>query len=585
MGVHYALSLSGQSAFIFSYYDDETVASLFPRSGFMTGETHVLAVGSGFVDAPFLSCRFGEAVNGSGNVVRATYVDPTSIACHSPPLALSDVQGYNSSSDEAVAVEVYVANNGIDFVSHGLRFHYLPPIELHGLSPKTGPETGGTVVTIEGANFPRMHALTCRFGTIHVPAVVLSATQLQCTSPSLGRSGEWALRVSVNERDCSDEALTFTTRSTASVHSIEPAMGPLRGGSRVTVRGNSFHNGSNAACSFGPMVVPALFISPQELLCISPAAPQGGLVHVEVSIYEDRYLPPSAVTTESAYAWTRDEAEFRYVDDVALEAVTPRLGPCCGGTVVSLHGLNLAEVPQETNGLVCRFAPIGREEQEGIMVPATLDGATSVSCVSPTVNVSQTFGVSLSVNGGHDFSSPPLPFQYYTTPKVTAVAPMRGVAEGGSLVRVTGQGFVPSDKAGDAGADPGLLICRFGNKAVNASTFGRYLSPSLVECPTPVGHSLQAREVQRVVLTGAPDVREVQSVEVSTLPAADEVQQFTTTAWGTQPEVRISTAIMASYNTSPPLIFLPFVSRRCKPSRCGSGSTCPRWACSSCRCP
>jgi len=63
----------------------------------------------------------------------------------------------------------------------------------------SGPLTGGTSVTVSGANF--INGTTCRFGeTSTVIAMYTSSTQIICVSP-VASAGSVVLEASNNNRD------------------------------------------------------------------------------------------------------------------------------------------------------------------------------------------------------------------------------------------------------------------------------------------------------------------------------------------------------------------------------------------------
>ena len=59
-------------------------------------------------------------------------------------------------------VAVEVSTNGVDYTSSGVRFRYRKPAYVLSLRPRSGPETGGTKVTVVGMNFVDSAALRCR---------------------------------------------------------------------------------------------------------------------------------------------------------------------------------------------------------------------------------------------------------------------------------------------------------------------------------------------------------------------------------------------------------------------------------------
>lgn len=65
------------------------------------------------------------------------------------------------------------------------------------LKPRSGPDLGGTVVTVNGAGFENSHLCVCRFGEQIAPSVTfVSSTRLLCTAPP--GAGVARVRVALN---------------------------------------------------------------------------------------------------------------------------------------------------------------------------------------------------------------------------------------------------------------------------------------------------------------------------------------------------------------------------------------------------
>ena len=81
-------------------------------------------------------CKFGN------KIVRATFDSTVRIVCIAPP------------GDElAVLYPLEVSLNGVDWSDSGLKFSYYDVPALHSISPIIGPESGGTLIYINGKNF------------------------------------------------------------------------------------------------------------------------------------------------------------------------------------------------------------------------------------------------------------------------------------------------------------------------------------------------------------------------------------------------------------------------------------------------
>ena len=108
------------------------VSSIKPNSGGLAGGTDVsVAVLNAVDDVVF--CKFGD-------VVVAAYGSsaPNAVVCTSPV----------SSIESANAVPVEVSSNGVDFSSSNIVFSYVADVNLLSVSPASGPESGGTMLTL-----------------------------------------------------------------------------------------------------------------------------------------------------------------------------------------------------------------------------------------------------------------------------------------------------------------------------------------------------------------------------------------------------------------------------------------------------
>ena len=125
-------SMSGLS---FAYEPAVVLSSVSPARGAAEGGVVVTVFGGGFSAAAessgALVCRW------DGSIVEAVYISGTAVACST---ATATAAGY---------VTVRVSTNGRDFTSDGLRYEQLA-VGLTAARPWSGPELGGTVVTIGG---------------------------------------------------------------------------------------------------------------------------------------------------------------------------------------------------------------------------------------------------------------------------------------------------------------------------------------------------------------------------------------------------------------------------------------------------
>ena len=110
-------------------------------------------------------------------------------------------------------------------------------------SPLMGPTRGGTLVTIDGANF-NMQAFTfCRFGAMPVAvnfASSPSAARLQCVSPAMP-DGFSPLMLISNDQNYMDDGLSFEHVRWPDLLTILPSQGPVLGGTHTIIAGDHFN--------------------------------------------------------------------------------------------------------------------------------------------------------------------------------------------------------------------------------------------------------------------------------------------------------------------------------------------------------
>ena len=81
-------------------------------------------------------CKFGN------KIVRAAFDSTVRIECIAPP------------GDElGVLYPFEVSLNGVDWSDSSMKFSYYDVPALYGISPIIGPESGGTLIYINGKNF------------------------------------------------------------------------------------------------------------------------------------------------------------------------------------------------------------------------------------------------------------------------------------------------------------------------------------------------------------------------------------------------------------------------------------------------
>ena len=209
--------------------------------------------------------------------------------------------------------------------SNPLPYAYAPP-RIDSVLGQDGPTSGGTEVTLRGANFGlggAGFAATIGGNPCTVTTDVASThTEARCTLPE-GQGAAVPVRVAV----AGQQSNTLTYRYGAPrVDSVQGMDGPTAGGVPITIIGANFGPGGQGllATVAGNACVPVLGSSPMHtrLQCVLPPG-EGANAPLQVSL-EGR----SSNTFDYRYGAPR------------IDTVQGQDGPTAGGTLVTLTGAN-----------------------------------------------------------------------------------------------------------------------------------------------------------------------------------------------------------------------------------------------------
>lgn len=442
----------------FTYRPRAVIDSVTPKVGPVNGSTIVRVAGSSFISASSIdgvtvntiSCRFGLTLVPA---TAASVGDNDEIFCVSPAAA----------SPGSVSLEI--VENGLDVTNSDWRFDYMPGVNVTGAYPLTGPEGGGTAVTITGPGFLGSETIVCQFGAagFRVAGRWLGRTAFECDTPSQ-RPGRVRLAVSTNGQQFTDVGLAFDYQPQATVQSVSPRSGSVHGGTQVAVRGAGFVNSTEIACRLGERVGEAQYVDPTLVLCRAPG--------VEVMHQENGSYSVFVGVANNGIDFTAAEnpgAKFQYVPSFELLSIEPSSGPATGGTILHIDGVGFA-----TAGNVSCVV-------NGLEIEALMENAERLACVTPPVAIAGLVDVRLT-NNRVEMTSTKASFRYHLPIEVSSIYPTSVPESGGSRLLVTGSGFT----------DTGALACVFvfPSATLQATQIGStasYISDSLISCPSPEG--------------------------------------------------------------------------------------------------
>ena len=388
--------------FIYNPLSNVILTRITPDNGKQAGGDAGSITGSVFLPDATVTIGSAEATN--------VVVTPTLITFTIPP-----------GSEGAKDVVVTNPDGQKGMLRGGYTYNPFPVIEK--IEPKYGgPLAGGTQLTITGNHF--MQGVVVTIGGKRAQSLgFFSSTELRLRTPA-GTAGAKDVRL-VNP-DGQEAVLKegFTYNPPPTISSVSPNMGPLEGGTKITIIGTGFLFGAD------------VFIGSTEALLLRGHWMSQTKIRAET--------PPSTPGVKDVEVINRDGQEatledaFTYYPAPVITSVIPNNGRLAGGTKVTIQGSG--------------FLP-GAKVLIGFDIDAlAFATASSVQVMSPVlitaVMPSGEPGRKDVVVRNPDRQEIILPggFTYNPMPKITDISPNHGPASGGTKIIITGTGFIQGVK-------------------------------------------------------------------------------------------------------------------------------------------
>ena len=386
---------TGTGSGLYTYYAAPTVTGISPTGGPTTGGTSVIITGTNFTGAT--SVTIGGTAVSSFTVNSATQITATAPA------------------GTAGAANVVVTTPGGSGTGTGLYTYYAAPT-VTGISPSSGPTTGGTSVIITGTNFTGATSVTIG-GTAATSFTVNSATQITATAPA-GTAG--AANVVVTSPGGSGTGTgIYTYVAVPTVTAISPTGGPTSGGTSVTITGTNF-TGATSVTIGGAAVASFTVNSSTQITATTPAG-TAGAANVVVT------TPGGTGTGTGLYT---------YYAAPTVASISPTSGSTAGGTSVTITGTNFIGATSVTFG--------GTAATGVTVVNSTTITATTPAGTAGAVNVVVTTPGGTGTGAGL--------YTYVASPSVTGISPTGGPTAGGTSVTITGANFTGATSVTIGGA-------------------------------------------------------------------------------------------------------------------------------------
>ena len=283
------------------------------------------------------------------------------LLCVSLALALTgcpDLPNYEGESFDATYFpEPDIAGDGLDA-------DVFTPLSVFRVRASLGELEGGERVTIFGAGMtPGARVF---FGDVLASGVlVLDETSLNCDVPPQD-PGLVDVRVELLDGQVATIDRGYLYRGPLRYGSITPTLGPLAGGSEVTITGEGFTEETHVLIG-GRLVADLELIDDTELRGLLPGqrVGHGGTVDVIVT---------------NGFEQRTGEYAFRYVTPIQIDAIDPPGGDRRGGTRVTLQGEGLEPGSEiRFNDVLAEVLEEGTGGQIVIRTPPLQHGAATLS--------------------------------------------------------------------------------------------------------------------------------------------------------------------------------------------------------------
>ena len=352
-----------------------------------------------------------------------------------------------------------------DILAPSITVQQYPP-NIISLSSDSSNVAGGDIITISGEHF--RPGLIVKFGdTEAVVQEFVDSTQLKVVVPA-GQQGNTS--ITVTNDDGQFATADFRYFADPIINTIDPAVGPITGGTSVQIVGQYFMQ--NAQVKFGELQGIGATVSSDgtSVSVTTPEVPAPIVVNVQL-INPDG----TSVTVENGFTY-----ELPPSPEITL--ITPNEGEMVGNEIVHIQGANFTLHGEVYFGLNKGTGYYYNNETEIRIITPASDTAGPVD-----VKVVNSDGQYTILAGGFTYKEPPAPTD--PAPEITLVSPNEGVLEGNEVIHIEGSNFALGSEV------------YFGTK--KAGGYYRH-SDTKIRVTTPAGDALGPVDVKVV----NPDTQE-----------------------------------------------------------------------------
>lgn len=410
---------------IYNYYKPPYIFDMEPRQGPTRGGTNVTIIGTNFKENSSLRCKFGN------QEVQGYYLSPHKATCISP------------SHNNAEFVPVSVAFEKDLWSSGQSKYLYYDQPSISKIEPTCGPESGYTQITVYGKNFINLGlgSVHCVFNkTVHMNATVMEHDIIKCDSPP---AYGWYKKSEGNEPRYYDLEITldgilfggpakrFNYYKDPDITDITPNLGPVDGGTEITITGYGFSQPSicNLTVRFGNIYATPFKNTDYEIKVKSPSVNVADSVVVAVGLNGQQF------TKDKTLHFRDPENTFHYYENPSIYDFSPDKGLSNGGTNIKIRGRGFQPTKYENGTYIktpvyVRMLDSSSRQPLAATTEAVFVENEIIEWKAPPAPAGTKGVISLSLNN-HQFyelyhKDAEYSFEYLSSPFVTNIDPEFG---------------------------------------------------------------------------------------------------------------------------------------------------------------
>ena len=427
-----------------TYVQRPSVISLFPTLVTRGAPTSLTVTGKDFI-AGQTSCMVGDIF------VATVVINGTVLHCN--------IEG-DSTTSFAVSQDIPVklsTNGGIDYSHEAVTFSLVDRPQILSIFPRRASVAHTSMaLKIHGAGFANLKDNSCSVGKVVGTIEWISSTDLRCLI-NLSTLEPGSSNVLIHSGKVVSNVMKLTLVPRPFIQKLSPQFASVHGDGIIHLAGPNLVEATSILCHFGvENMVAGKYINTTHVECITPRVAQPQYINLSLSF--------------DGGAFQTNSVLFQYVKSPEIDSIMPADGSVKGGTTLTITGTSLTKYPGAS--FRCRFG-------DNVVVWAALvtamDGEAFLRCVAPPMSNSRV-NVDVSLNGGTDYTSSGLVFNYHASTRILSILPTTGPVFGATVVLVTGSNFYNSASIG----------CLFGTEK---SLFSNFVNDTAIECTAPSRHT------------------------------------------------------------------------------------------------